>query len=415
MGAFSNLFSHLFGDPAGASGQPVIPPFSAGGTVPDFESTVSPPTKGVLSTGGFGGLLEKLQDPRNQLLLSVGASLLSDSGPSAKPISLSEAIGHATQTGLATAQLQRKNTLTEKQLELDGLLKEAQLAQAEQKLNEGGDTENFKLPSGEVVSAQKGTPEYASYTQAGLPKAGAVDPEADTKLDFAAQKEKANEAYRDKTLGLAKRNAQALEGYRDATLALQQENIDLRRQANADKAAKINKPTDVQRAAAGFATRMQETGDIANREEATATKYLASKITGGEVGSTFANMIANPSTQKYANAASNWIRANLRKESGAVIAEDEMRKEFQTYFPVVGDSDEVIKQKRELRRTTEQNLQLQAGPLGKQIEDTPPPPPDNPPHPSLAKVGDVIEMGGHRYRRLNEGDYSLKSTWEQLD
>jgi hypothetical protein len=41
----------------------------------------------------------------------------------------------------------------------------------------------------------------------------------------------------------------------------------------------------------------------------------------------------SPEQQKYKQAADNWIRANLRKESGAVIGADEMAAEYATYFP----------------------------------------------------------------------------------
>lgn len=66
------------------------------------------------------------------------------------------------------------------------------------------------------------------------------------------------------------------------------------------------------------------------------------------------NISASEENQRYKQAASDWVRAKLRWESGAVISPDEMEKEFQTYFPVYGDSDEVIEQKARSRRQAEQ-------------------------------------------------------------
>jgi hypothetical protein len=66
-------------------------------------------------------------------------------------------------------------------------------------------------------------------------------------------------------------------------------------------------------------------------------------------------------TQKFEQAANDWIRAKLRKESGAAIGKDEMESEFRTYFPMVGDSAEVIAQKAEARRVATDAMRLNAG------------------------------------------------------
>lgn len=65
--------------------------------------------------------------------------------------------------------------------------------------------------------------------------------------------------------------------------------------------------------------------------------------------------------QLYQQAAMNWIRANLRKESGAVIGPKEAADEYKNYFPVVGDTPELIKQKAEFRRTLEAAMRSTAG------------------------------------------------------
>lgn len=82
---------------------------------------------------------------------------------------------------------------------------------------------------------------------------------------------------------------------------------------------------------------------------------------GDALGSGIVNLSASPEQQKYMNAATEFIRAKLRKESGAVIGADEMRKEYETYFPVPGNSKEVIAQKEQLRKTVLETLAKEAG------------------------------------------------------
>ena len=61
------------------------------------------------------------------------------------------------------------------------------------------------------------------------------------------------------------------------------------------------------------------------------------------------------------NAALAWIRAKLRKESGAAIGIDEAEQEYKNYFPVVGDSAEVVKQKRDLRNAAMLEMKISSG------------------------------------------------------
>lgn len=65
--------------------------------------------------------------------------------------------------------------------------------------------------------------------------------------------------------------------------------------------------------------------------------------------------------QQYQQAAMNWIRANLRKESGAAIGVKEADDEYKNYFPVLGDSPEVIAQKERNRAVVEQAMRSAAG------------------------------------------------------
>lgn len=79
---------------------------------------------------------------------------------------------------------------------------------------------------------------------------------------------------------------------------------------------------------------------------------------GGKAAQNFATSSIR---QQYENAQQNWVRANLRAESGAAIGVDEMKKEIETYFPQVGDSDQRIQQKAALRKETENSMRQRAG------------------------------------------------------
>lgn len=105
---------------------------------------------------------------------------------------------------------------------------------------------------------------------------------------------------------------------------------------------------------AGYASRMAGALDIMrgvegkegfNPVSATVSAAESTPLIGGVLG----RAASSPDLQLYKNAAQDWVRAKLRKESGAVIGEDEMKKEYETYFPVLGDKPEVIEQKRKLR------------------------------------------------------------------
>jgi hypothetical protein len=62
-----------------------------------------------------------------------------------------------------------------------------------------------------------------------------------------------------------------------------------------------------------------------------------------------ANYTRSPQYQQYKQAAEQWIRAKLRKESGAAIGNAEMAAEFVTYFPQPGDGPGVIESKAAAR------------------------------------------------------------------
>ncbi|KZX61305.1 hypothetical protein A3724_13820 [Alcanivorax sp. HI0033] len=103
------------------------------------------------------------------------------------------------------------------------------------------------------------------------------------------------------------------------------------------------------------------TSDIQSMEEGgfnpTAGDSILEQFPGG-------NFLVGDDYQQYKATASEWIRAKLRKESGAAIPPEEMNSEFATYFYVPGDSQATIKQKRALRARAEEAMQGERERLG---------------------------------------------------
>jgi len=123
------------------------------------------------------------------------------------------------------------------------------------------------------------------------------------------------------------------------------------------------KPTEGETNAAGFAQRMELAQSIisnlpAGSQPGAGTRTLeAIPLVGGALARTGQSV----QTQQFDQAAQDWIRAKLRKESGAAIGVDEARQEYATYFPMVGDTPEKIAQKAEARRIVTLGMQKAAG------------------------------------------------------
>jgi hypothetical protein len=66
-------------------------------------------------------------------------------------------------------------------------------------------------------------------------------------------------------------------------------------------------------------------------------------------------------TQAYEQSAKQWIRAKLRKESGAAIGKEEMQQEFETYFPQYWDGPETIARKTRAREEAVKGMIAESG------------------------------------------------------
>jgi hypothetical protein len=149
--------------------------------------------------------------------------------------------------------------------------------------------------------------------------------------------------------------------------------------ARVDKQTEGKKPTESERLSAGFAKRMefseQKIRELENDyAEQMATKGSKASTPYPTIGMSVAGSIpfvgdfarskaASDEQALYRQAQENWVRANLRKESGAVIGADEMDREIQTYFPTAAElsNPRIIAQKSQARQVTMDAMRQNAG------------------------------------------------------
>lgn len=123
--------------------------------------------------------------------------------------------------------------------------------------------------------------------------------------------------------------------------------------------------SDVERTSAGYAGRMGAAGQIMGELEQRGIGKPELDEAALSVlpvsGKMLSNIAMSPDRQKYRQAQEDWVRAKLRKESGAVIADEEMDREIRVYFPQIGDSQQVQQQKAEARARAEAGMVQAAG------------------------------------------------------
>jgi hypothetical protein len=126
------------------------------------------------------------------------------------------------------------------------------------------------------------------------------------------------------------------------------------------------------------------------------------------VGGVAKRSAESPNRQLYRQAQENWVTANLRKESGAVIGAEEMQQEIKKYFPQLGEGPEVIAQKAEARRIAEEGMKLNANfPAEKTTEPTQKTQPKQTSTKGL-KIGQVVN--GFKYLG---GDPNNQNSWSK--
>ena len=109
----------------------------------------------------------------------------------------------------------------------------------------------------------------------------------------------------------------------------------------------------------GFLIRTQESNKTLNELESQGTDLAQKGL--GAVPMDLGNYLRTQEYQKFDQARRDFVNAILRRESGAVISEEEFANANKQYFPVPGDGPEVIAQKRRNRETAIEGLRIGAG------------------------------------------------------
>ena len=152
-----------------------------------------------------------------------------------------------------------------------------------------------------------------------------------------------------------------------------------RRQAHADRVAKIaaakakgsgdlSKVKDYQAKSFGFYNRGVDAERILSQLDGQGTEFW--KTVGSKVP-LFGNALVGSEYRQYDQARRNFVNAVLRRESGAVISEEEFDNANKQYFPQFGDEESEILQKRQNRRTTMLGIRISAGDTMQYTSDYP--------------------------------------------
>jgi hypothetical protein len=139
--------------------------------------------------------------------------------------------------------------------------------------------------------------------------------------------------------------------------------------AKGNPITKAGKPTEAETNAAGFASRMVAANEITSKLSTGAQPKFGEAalsvipLIGDKIPEVIPQGVGglSPERRQYLQAANNFIRANLRKESGAAIGVDEWKQEFINYFPQYNDDEQTIKNKAMFRNILTQNMKAAGG------------------------------------------------------
>ncbi|WP_262512247.1 phage tail tip lysozyme [Agrobacterium tumefaciens] len=152
--------------------------------------------------------------------------------------------------------------------------------------------------------------------------------------------------------------------------------------------------------AGGFADRMTQSGTLIDKFGNAGLSTFDQAITNSPyVPGFIANNLVGDEFQQYDQARRDFINAQLRRESGAVISPEEFDNANRQYFPQPGDKPEVLEQKRKNRETVIGAMIRDAGPTYKRPAD------DN----GTPSAGQVVD--GYRFKG---GDPAQQSNWEKV-
>jgi len=122
-------------------------------------------------------------------------------------------------------------------------------------------------------------------------------------------------------------------------------------------------PTEAEAVSAGYLGRMTAAEQLLQNQGAKGYPDVATAVAGSVplVGQYAQRIAMTPEQQQFRQAQEDWVRAKLRKESGAVIGKEEMEREITTYFPMPGDAPQTIAQKQAAREVALKAMGIAAG------------------------------------------------------
>jgi len=136
-------------------------------------------------------------------------------------------------------------------------------------------------------------------------------------------------------------------------------NPKLQQQLRLDYSKKKYEMTDAESKNAGFADRMAESNPIIEAKTSAGTDPTKRVLAAIPL---IGNIVVGSDYRSFNQAQRDFINAQLRRESGAVIAESEFENAAQQYFPQVGDDKNVLAQKKANRDAVVKAMQRSAGP-----------------------------------------------------
>lgn len=123
------------------------------------------------------------------------------------------------------------------------------------------------------------------------------------------------------------------------------------------------KVTVDEKEAATFADRMNTSGGLIDQFEGAGLGVWDQAVRGNDYIPDFLeNWMVSDDFQNFDQARRDFINAQLRRESGAVISVEEFDNANKQYFPQPGDTREVLEQKRRNRQTVVDGMKRSAGP-----------------------------------------------------
>ena len=178
------------------------------------------------------------------------------------------------------------------------------------------------------------------------------------------------------------------------------------------------KPTEGGLASAGYLSRMRAAEGILNTLAAEGVEVPTIGALFAR-GSDFGGLVMSGQQQRLAQAMSDWVRAKLRKESGAMIGDEEMAAEIRTYFPMPGEGPETIAQKRRARKEAERQFEIMSGPAAPMAGGAPAAPTAPPPSAPPAAPGGAVSAptpgvteDGYMFTGGNPAD---PQNWKKVD